>query len=188
MPQALRVEEDGLRDRDESQRERLNPIFASVDGGRMRWLTLVFWIVLCFLAAGIGARWTTPEITGWYKTLVRPPIAPPNWVFGPVWTTLYLLMALAAWLVSQSAPSSSRSLALILFLLQLALNLAWSWLFFHRHAIGGALVEILLLWAAIAATTLLFSRITPTSAWLMVPYLAWVSFACVLNAAFWRLN
>ncbi len=154
----------------------------------MSWIVLAFWIVLCFVVAGIGARWTTPEIAGWYRTLVRPSIAPPNWVFGPVWTTLYLLMAIAAWLVSQSAPSTSRTSGLALFLVQLALNLGWSWLFFQRHAIGGALVEILLLWIAIAATTFVFSRILPASAWLMAPYLAWVSFAAFLNASYWRLN
>jgi len=154
----------------------------------MRWIYLVLWIVLCFAVAGVGARWTTPEITGWYSGLKRPAIAPPSWVFGPVWTTLYLLMAIAAWLVSQSAPSSARTWGLAFFLIQLALNLGWSWLFFHRHAIGGALAEIVLMWAAIGVTTLIFSRVSPASAYLMAPYWAWVSFATILNAAFWRIN
>jgi len=101
-----------------------------------------------------------------------------------VWTTLYLLMAIAAWLVSQSAPSSARTWGLAFFLIQLALNLGWSWLFFHRHAIGGALAEIVLMWVAIGVTTLIFTRVSPASARLMAPYWAWVSFATILNAAF----
>ncbi len=153
----------------------------------MRWVGLLFWIVLCFSVAGIGGRWTAGEVAGWYRTLVRPAIAPPNWVFGPVWTLLYALMAVAAWRVwSTGAPG--RGLALGLFAAQLALNLAWSWIFFHRHAIGMALIEIAALWAAIALATLAFRRVDPLAAWLMVPYLAWVTFAAALNAAFWRLN
>jgi tryptophan-rich sensory protein len=154
----------------------------------MRWIGLAFWIALCFAVAGLGARWTSGEIDGWYRTLTRPAIAPPNWVFGPVWTLLYALMAGAAWRVWLAAPSSARSWGLGLFLLQLALNLAWSWIFFRQHAIGAALVEVLMLWAAIGATTLVFGRVEPVSAWLMGPYLAWVAFASVLNFAFWRLN
>jgi tryptophan-rich sensory protein len=85
-------------------------------------------------------------------------------------------------------PSAARTWAIALFLFQLALNLAWSWIFFHRHAIGVALVEVALLWAAIGAAALVFDRVAPAAAWLMVPYLAWMTFAAILNAAFWRLN
>ena len=154
----------------------------------MRWFALLFWAVLCFAVAGIGGRWTAVEVTGWYRTLIRPAIAPPEWVFGPVWTLLYALMAIAAWRVWLAAPSPARSWALGLFLVQLALNLAWSWIFFHRHALGAALIEIAILWVAIGAATLAFSQVEPVSAWLMAPYLAWVTFAGALNAAFWRLN
>lgn len=154
----------------------------------MRWVSLLFWIFLCFAAAGTGARWTAAEIHGWYQTLIRPGIAPPNGVFGPVWTLLYALMAIAAWGVWQAPPSSLRTWGLVLFLVQLGLNLAWSWIFFHQHAIGAALVEVVLLWAAIGTTTLVFARVTPWAAWLMAPYLAWVTFATALNAAYWRLN
>lgn len=154
----------------------------------MRWFGLAFWIVLCFVIAGVGARWTTREIGGWYATLRRPSLAPPNWVFGPVWSLLYALMAFAAWRVWLAAPSAAKNWGLALFLAQLALNLAWSWIFFHRHAIAAALVEIAVLWAAICATTLDFLRISPAAAWLLLPYLAWVSFAIVLNVGFWRLN
>jgi tryptophan-rich sensory protein len=154
----------------------------------MRWIGLLFWIVLCFAVAGIGGRWTASEVAGWYRTLARPAIAPPDWIFGPVWSLLYFLMALAAWRVCLTAPSPARGWALGLFLAQLALNLAWSWIFFHKHAIGAALIEIAVLWAAIGATTLAFSRVEPVAAWLMAPYLAWVTFATALNVAFWRLN
>ncbi len=154
----------------------------------MRWLALIFWIGLCFGVAAVGGRWTTPEIPSWYQTLERPSFAPPNWIFGPVWSVLYLLMALAAWRVGLAEASPLRLWALALFVVQLALNLAWSWIFFHQHAIGAALVEIVVLWAAIGATTLLFARVAPVAAWMMAPYWAWVTFATVLNAAYWRLN
>ena len=154
----------------------------------MRWLALVFWFVLCFGVAGLGGRWSAGEITGWYRTLARPTIAPPNWVFGPVWTLLYGLMAFAAWRVWLAPPSPARGWALGLFLVQLALNLAWTWIFFRQHALGAALIEVVILWAVIGATTVAFSRVGAGAGWLMAPYLAWVTFASVLNGAFWRLN
>ncbi|HVN93860.1 MAG TPA: TspO/MBR family protein [Terracidiphilus sp.] len=154
----------------------------------MRWISLIVWILICFSVAGIGGRWSATEVKGWYSTLRRPAIAPPNWVFGPVWTLLYLLMAIAAWKVWLAAPSADRTVAIALFAVQLALNLGWSWIFFHRHLIGAALAEVLILWAAIAATMAAFSVVSPAAAWLMAPYLAWVTFASALNAEFWRLN
>lgn len=154
----------------------------------MRWLGLVFWVALCFAVAGIGGRWTAPEIGGWYATLKRPSFAPPNGVFGPVWSLLYAVMAFAAWRVWLSAPSQLRTWALSLFLVQLALNLAWSGIFFRYHAIGAALAEVALLWIAIGATVFLFAEVSPAAAWLMAPYWVWVTFATALNAGFWRLN
>jgi translocator protein len=154
----------------------------------VHWMSLLFWVVLCFSVAGIGGRWTAPEIGSWYRTLVRPAFAPPDWLFGPVWTLLYLLMAVAAWWAGQMPPSSLRTTGLIIFLVQLGLNLAWSWIFFRRHSIPGALGEIVLLWVAIGATTVVFSLVAPVAAWLMASYWAWVTFAAVLNTAFWRLN
>jgi tryptophan-rich sensory protein len=154
----------------------------------MKWFSLILWLAICFSAAGIGSWFTAGEIAGWYRTLARPSIAPPNWVFGPVWTLLYALMAIAAWQVWLAAPSNSRTWGLSLFLVQLGLNLAWSWIFFHAHQIGFALTEVILLWAAIGVTTLVFSRVAPVSALLMAPYWAWVTFASLLNAAYWRIN
>jgi tryptophan-rich sensory protein len=105
-----------------------------------------------------------------------------------VWTALYAMMAVAAWRAWIAPASSLRTAGLILFVVQLALNFAWSFIFFREHAIGLALVEVMVLWAAICATTLVFSRFVPEAAWLMAPYLAWVTFASILNGAFWQLN
>jgi tryptophan-rich sensory protein len=154
----------------------------------MRWIWLAVWLGICFAVAGVSGRWTAGEIPGWYRTLARPAITPPNWVFGPVWTLLYALMAIAAWRVGLAAPSPLRTWGLVLFLVQLGLNFVWSWIFFRNHAIGAALAEVVVLWAAIGAATLLFGRLAPVAAWLMAPYWAWVTFAGVLNGAFWRLN
>ena len=154
----------------------------------MRWVTLIVSVAVCFGVAAAGARWTAGEIPTWYQTLVRPRFAPPNWVFGPVWTLLYALMAVAAWRVWLAAGGPLRTQGLWLFTLQLAMNLAWSWIFFHRHAMGAALAEIAALWVLIGATTLVFARIDALAAWLMAPYWAWVTFAAVLNGAYWRLN
>lgn len=154
----------------------------------MRWIGLAFWITLCFAVAALGARWTAGEVTGWYRTLTRPAFAPPNWVFGPVWTALYALMAVAAWRVWLAAPSEARTWALALFVLQLCLNLAWSWIFFRQHAMGAALIEVAVLWMVICSVAIVFSKVAPFAAWLMAPYVAWVGFAMALNAGFWKLN
>ena len=154
----------------------------------MRWIWLGAWLGLCFAVAGVSGSWTASEIRGWYRTLHRPGIAPPDWVFGPIWTLLYALMAIAAWRVWLAAPSALRTWGLVLFLVQLALNFAWSWIFFRQHAIGAALLEVGILWVFIGATTLLFARVTPIAAGLMAPYWAWVTFATALNASFWMLN
>ena len=165
-------------------------------------LVLLSWILLCFGAAALGSIATAPAIGSWYRTLAKPEWTPPDAVFGPVWTTLYLTMAVAAWLVGRtrdatrktpfepvaSAPSASVTPALALFVVQLALNVAWSWIFFGMKSPGWAAVEIALLWLAIAATALAFFRHSRLAGWLMTPYLAWVTFAAALNVAIWRLN
>jgi tryptophan-rich sensory protein len=150
-------------------------------------LALAICLAICFAAAGIGSLLTTPSINGWYAGLAKPRWTPPNWVFGPVWSTLYAMMAVAAWLVWRRGGDEVR-LALILFAVQLALNVAWSGLFFALRLPGAAFAEILLLWVAIGATTLTFGRISTAAALLFVPYFAWVGFAAILNLAIWRLN
>ncbi len=124
----------------------------------------------------------------WYASLRRPSWNPPGWVFGPVWTALYAMMALAAWLVWKRGGFIQQRTALRLFLLQLALNAAWTPLFFGLHWPSVAFAEIVLLWLAIAATLAAFRRASRPAAWLLVPYLAWVSFAAFLNFTLWRLN
>ncbi len=148
-------------------------------------------VLLAFsLGAGaVGSIATSMSVTDWYVQLVRPEWNPPSWVFAPVWTLLYVVMAVAAWLYTVRAGSlSAASRGLTLFGVQLVLNAAWSWLFFGFRAPAAALVEILVLWVAILATTREFFALRRSAGWLMVPYLLWVSFAALLNAAIWRLN
>jgi len=154
----------------------------------MKWIVLVYWLLLCYFVAVVGAWWTSAELRDWYLSLKRPLIAPPNWIFGPVWTFLYTLMALAAWEIWLLPPSPVRSKALLLFFVQLALNLLWTWLFFHEHDIANALADVFLLWIAIGAEMILMYRYEPTATWLLAPYLAWVAFATMLNFGYWRLN
>ncbi len=142
----------------------------------------------CLAVAALGGAVTAQSVGGWYQTLSKPAFNPPDQVFAPVWTVLYVMMAVAAWRVWRRREAPGRGRALALFAAQLALNLAWSVLFFGLQAVGAALVEILVLWLAILITTAAFARIDRAAAWLMVPYLAWVSFAVALNAAIWRLN
>lgn len=153
-----------------------------------KWAALLAFLIVCLGAGGLGAFATTPEIDGWYRTVVKPTWNPPNWVFGPVWTSLYVIMAVAAWLVWTSGDLKKTRVPLSLFGLQLILNLAWSWIFFNAHQIGWALFEILILWGFIAATTWSFFPRSKLAGCLMLPYLAWVTFASVLNFALWKLN
>ncbi len=155
---------------------------------RTRWIGLVVFIVVCLGAGGLGAIATTPEIEGWYKTIAKPTWNPPGWIFGPVWTTLYIMMAIAGWLVWKQAGFKAAMLPLTSFGVQLLLNVAWSWIFFGMHQPGWAFTEIIVLWLAILTTTILFFKKSTFAGSLMVPYLAWVSFASVLNFTIWQLN
>jgi tryptophan-rich sensory protein len=143
-------------------------------------------MAVCGLVAAVGSGFTKPSIAGWYADLTKPPGNPPDWVFGPVWTLLYLSMAIAAWLVWQQRGIKTPAIAM--FAVQWALNLAWSVLFFGMHSPCAALVDIAILWVAIARTLVMFWRIDWRAGALLVPYLAWVSFASYLNAAIWWLN
>ncbi|MBS0364059.1 MAG: tryptophan-rich sensory protein [Proteobacteria bacterium] len=138
--------------------------------------------------AGLGGWATASSVSTWYVGLHKPAFTPPNWLFGPVWTALYLLMALAAWRVWRAAGPVERRAPLGLYAAQLALNLAWSVLFFGLRRPDLALGEIALLLAAILATIYAFARIDRWAAGLMVPYAAWVAFASALNFEVWRLN
>jgi len=149
------------------------------------YLGLAGWLVLCFAAASLGGFFMPGE---WYETLKKPSWNPPGWLFGPVWTALYTMMAIAAWLVWKRGGFAVQRRPLTLFLVQLALNAAWTPLFFGLHWIGVAFADIALLCLAIAATIATFRPVSRTAMWLLVPYLAWVSFAAVLNFTLWRLN
>ena len=149
---------------------------------------LVVSVALCLGAGLIGSVFTARSVGEWYATLSKPPWTPPSWVFGPVWSALYVLMGVGGWLVWRQAGSSARTVALVVFALQLALNAAWSAIFFGLRMPGWAFGEILVLWAAILWTVIAFWRVSPIAAWLLLPYLAWVSFASVLNFAIWRMN
>ena len=141
------------------------------------------------LGAGlVGGLATASSVKSWYPSLAKPAWTPPDWLFGPVWTLLYLMMGLAAWLVWRQAEAGRARRPLLLYALQLLLNTCWSLLFFGLRSPGLALLEILLLWLAIAATLWAFARVRGWAAALLAPYLAWVSFAVALNFAIWRMN
>ncbi|MEQ1751937.1 MAG: TspO/MBR family protein [Prosthecobacter sp.] len=145
-------------------------------------LALVGFIVITFCAPLLSVG-SMPGV--WYAALQKPSWNPPSWLFGPAWTLLYTLMAVAAWLVWKRV-GFSRPLGF--FFVQLALNAAWTPIFFGAHQLGWALIEIVVMWIAILLTLLSFRRVSTTAGWLLVPYLAWVSFASFLNFTLWRLN
>lgn len=144
---------------------------------------------LCLGAGALGGLFTSPSIPTWYASLAKPSFTPPSWVFAPAWTTLYILMAIAAILVwARGWRRPGVKPALGVFLGQLVLNVLWSAVFFGWRSPGGAVVVISLLWLGIILTILLFRRVSPVAAALLLPYLLWVTFAAVLNVAVWRLN
>jgi translocator protein len=148
-------------------------------------LALAGFLALSLAIAALGAIVTTQSVLSWYPTLVKPSWTPPSWLFGPVWTLLYIMMAAAAWLVWKQGNSRYE---MLLWGGQLLLNLAWSLLFFGARSPTLALFDIIALWLAIAATTFVFAQKSRGAAYLMVPYLCWVSFATALNAAIVMLN
>jgi len=138
--------------------------------------------------AAVGGFWTSTSVGSWYPTLAKPSWTPPPWLFGPVWTLLYAAMALAAWSVWRRGGWAANRAALTAYAVQLACNLLWSGIFFGLRSPGWALLDIALLWLALLATTVLFFRRSAAAGWLLVPYLAWVTYAAALNAAIVRLN
>lgn len=155
--------------------------------GARPWIGLAAWLGLSFVAAAIGAA-ASVRAGAFYAQLLRPDWAPPGSVFGPVWTILYALMGIAAWLVWRSAGLRSARFALGLFVAQLAANALWSWLFFAWHRGALAMADIIALWLLLVATIIAFWRIRPLAGALLIPYLLWVSFAAALNLAVWQMN
>lgn len=145
-------------------------------------------LAVTLTVGGLGAWATVPEIAGWYHGLQRPSWTPPDVVFGPVWTTLYVLMAIAAWRIWRCPPTAVRSAGLALWWVQLAANGLWSPLFFGLHRVGPALIDIGVLLGLLAACVLAFRRLVPWAGWLMLPYLAWVCYAATLNYGILILN
>ncbi len=155
-------------------------------------ISFIVCIIICLAAAAIGGWATASNVNSWYPTLVKPAFNPPSWIFGPVWTTLYLMMGVSLWIMWRATTSmhgEPRPMApLIAFGVQLALNIAWSFLFFTLRNPGAAAVEIIMLWLAILAAIVIFAPFSRIASWLLVPYLLWVTFASVLNISIWRLN
>lgn len=151
-------------------------------------IKLITAVSLTVVLGAVGGLVTAPEIPTWYAGLTKPSFNPPNWLFGPVWTTLYILMGISCYLVWKQQPSPERNKALSVFIIQFVLNFCWSFIFFGMHATGWALAEMILLWITILITIFSFARFSKTAAWLLVPYISWVSFAMLLNGAIWRLN
>ncbi len=151
-------------------------------------LKLVIAILLPMVVGGLSGFLTANSINGWYTTLNQPSFNPPNWVFGPVWTTLYLIMGISLYRIWSLPITEERNLAIKIFALQMTLNFFWSLIFFKWHLIGLALVEIIVMWIAIAMMIHKFKKLDKFAAYMNIPYLCWVSFATVLNASYYFLN
>lgn len=151
-------------------------------------LKLLISIALPLGVGAIAGMFTAQAVPEWFASLNRPWFSPPNWVFGPVWTALYLLMGVSFFLIWKHGASRNRQLAIVAYFIQLLLNFAWSFIFFYFKMIGLALVEISLLWLSIVVMLLLFHRVKPAAAYLNLPYFLWVTFATFLTAGYFLLN
>ncbi len=152
-------------------------------------IKLIIAVAVPLVVGGISGYFTVTGVESWYLTIQKPTWNPPNWVFGPVWTTLYVMMGIALFLVWKEDTSRElKAIAFILFGVQLLLNFFWSFIFFKLEQPGWAFAEILVLWTAILACIFAFGQVNKTAAWLLVPYISWVSFATILNGTIWKLN
>lgn len=152
-------------------------------------LKFIISIFTPLFVGGLSGFFTANSIAGWYATLQKPSFNPPNWIFGPVWTILYIMMGIALFVIWKSeAEPVLKKQALILFAIQLAVNFCWSLLFFYCESPGWALLDIIVMWVLILMTIFSFAKISSFAAWMLVPYISWVSFAMLLNFAIWKLN
>ncbi|RPH32041.1 MAG: tryptophan-rich sensory protein [Bacteroidales bacterium] len=151
-------------------------------------LKFVISLLLPLSLGAIAGMFTAQAVPEWYATLNQPSFNPPNWVFGPVWTMLYLILGFSFFLIWKQERSKLRNKAILIFLVQMVLNFGWSFLFFYYHLIGFALFEIIILWASIIGMIVMFYKIKPLAAYLNVPYFLWVTFATILNAGYYFLN
>lgn len=145
-------------------------------------------VLLCEVAGTLPGLFTADDVAAWYPTLAKPAFTPPSWVFGPVWVVLFALLGVAAYLVVRDGRGENRGVAVRLFLGQFALNVSWTLAFFGTRSVVGGLVVVLALWVAVVATVVAFDRVNRAAALLLLPYLAWVTFAVALNVGVWWLN
>lgn len=155
---------------------------------RLSLIKLIISLLLPLSVGAVAGMFTSQAVPTWYASLNRPSFSPPNWVFGPVWSTLYTILGVSFFLIWKENPSKQRNLAIIVFSIQMLLNFVWSFIFFYFNMIGAALIEIILLWLSIVTMIYLFYKVKPLAAYLNIPYLLWVSFATILNAGYFFLN
>ena len=155
---------------------------------RLNLVKLAISLVLPLSVGAVAGMFTSQAVPTWYASLNRPSFNPPNWVFGPVWTSLYILLGISFYLIWKENPSKYRNLAIKVFSIQILLNFLWSFIFFYFNLIGVALLEIILLCISIVTMIYLFYKIKPIAAYLNIPYLLWVSFATILNSGYYFLN
>ena len=152
-------------------------------------IKLIIAVAIPLAVGGISGFFTATGVESWFQTINKPSWNPPGWIFGPVWTTLYAMMGVALFLVWKSDSSDIlKKTAIALFAVQLILNFFWSFIFFDQHQIGWALVEIIVMWIFILLTIFAFGNVSKLAAWLLVPYISWVSFATILNYSIWKMN
>jgi benzodiazapine receptor len=152
-------------------------------------VSLILALGICLMAGVVGSQYTSPSIPSWYAGLAKPDLTPPSWVFGPVWTVLYIMMGLSLYLILQSGLKNGEvAFGLILFIFQLLLNVGWSYVFFAGHSTLFGFVVIVALWAVLLSTIIQVSRFSIAGAALLIPYLIWVSFAAYLNYAIMMMN
>jgi translocator protein len=149
---------------------------------------LMIAVIIPVAVGGLSGYFTASGVGGWYATLQKPWFNPPNWIFGPVWTALYAMMGVALYLVWKQPPGPARNSAITWFAVQLTVNFFWSFIFFYLHQPGWAFAEIVVMWVLILVTIFQFAKLSTAAAWLLVPYISWVSFAAVLNFTLWRMN
>lgn len=152
------------------------------------WISLVAFILICFLVEIVGSLWTKETVSTWYPTLTKPSWTPPDWIFGPVWSCLYLMIAVSGWLIYRAEYSDKRSVALMLYCSQLALNFFWSFFFFSLRSPILGLIDIVLLCLLISLTIIKAWPVRPLASLLLIPYLVWVVYATSLNTGIWLLN
>jgi tryptophan-rich sensory protein len=155
---------------------------------KINWSKLILSILICLAVGWLGSIFTTAAVQTWYAGINKPSFNPPNWIFAPVWTILFILMGLALYLIMVKGKGPKAKQAQIIFSIQLVLNILWSFCFFYLHSPLAGLIEIVFLWVFILLTIIYFYKISKTAAYLLLPYILWVSFAAFLNFTIWRLN